>query len=157
VLYLESAPKINSGFNSLLPKKKALIICTHNSSRSQMSEGLLRHIYGMEYEVFSAGTHPSGVNPFAIQAMDLIGIDISGHSSDLIDRYLDQDIDIAVTVCDSAQESCPIFTDATKVVHNSFRDPSAVEGSDEEKLNAFVEVRNELEVWIREFFKPELV
>lgn len=110
----------------------------------------------MDYEVFSAGTHPGGVNPFAIQAMDLIGIDISEHSSDTIDIYLDQDIDIAVTVCDSAKESCPVFNAATKIVHHSFRDPSAVEGSDEEKLQAFVEVRNELEVWIRDLFKPSL-
>jgi len=121
-----------------------------------MGEGLLRHIYGMDYEVFSAGTHPGGVNPFAIQAMDAIGIDISEHSSDSIDDYLNQKIDIAVTVCDSAQETCPVFPSATEVVHHSFRDPSAVEGSDEEKLAAFVEIRTEIEEWMRSYFKPSV-
>ncbi len=135
-------------------KKSILIICTHNSSRSQMSEGLLRHHFGDHYEVYSAGTEPGGVNPFAVKAMALAGIDIGMQTSDHIDLFLDKDIDLAVTVCDSAKESCPIFPGDTKTIHHAFRDPSAVDASDEEKLAAFVEVRNELTDWIRDYFDP---
>ncbi len=121
----------------MLKKKRVLFICTHNSARSQMAEGLLRAMYRDKYEVFSAGTHPTFVNPYAIKAMEEIGIDISSHYSKSVNEFLDMEIDYVVTVCDSAKEECPYFPGGKYYVHRSFEDPSAVTGSSEEKLNAF--------------------
>lgn len=133
-----------------MEKKKILFICTQNSARSQMAEGLLRAMYGDRYEVFSAGTNPFRVNPFAIEAMKMIGIDISGHHSKSIDEFADTPIDYAVTVCDSAKETCPYFPSAKVLIHHSFSDPAAVNGSDEAILAEFERVRDEIRVWIKE-------
>lgn len=140
-----------------MEKKKVLFVCTQNSARSQMAEGLLRALYGDRYEVFSAGTNPFRVNPFAIEAMKKIGIDISGHRSKSIDEFRELDIDYAVTVCDSAKESCPYFPGAKVLLHHSFSDPAAVTGSDEVILAEFERVRDEIRSWIEEAISAELI
>ena len=122
-----------------------LILCTANSARSQMAEGLLRHLSGGAIEVYSAGAKPSSVNPFAIQAMRQRGIDISGQSSDSIKRYLDTPFDYVITVCDNAAENCPLFPGPAKRIHWSFADPAAVTGDDEAVASSFAEVRDGLE------------
>lgn len=131
-----------------------LFVCTHNSSRSQMAEGLLRARYGDKYEVHSAGTTPGGVNRFAVAVMDEVGIDISGHTSDSIDEYDDTPHDVVVTVCDDAAENCPYIPARKENLHRGFDDPSAVEGTDDEKRAAFRRVRDELAEWIDDTFGP---
>ncbi len=135
-----------------MEKQKVLFVCTHNSSRSQMAEGLLRTYYGDHYEVYSAGTQPSGVNPFAIEAMEDLGIDLSGHRSDHVDAYTDTPMDYVVTVCDSARESCPYLPARQQNIHHRFEDPSAVEGADAEKRAAFRRIRNEIRAWLDDTF-----
>ena len=122
-----------------------LILCTGNSARSQMAEGLLRTLAGGRMTVFSAGSQPSVVNPFAIQAMALRGIDISGQRSKHLNEYLSQPFDYVITVCDNAAETCPVFPGKATRIHWSFPDPAAVEGDDAVKLASFVQVRDDLE------------
>ena len=129
-----------------------LFVCTHNSSRSQMAEGLLRARYGDRYEVRSAGTNPSDVNPFAVAVMKEIGIDISDHTSDSVDPYSETAPDIVVTVCDDAAENCPYIPARKENLHRGFDDPSAVEGPDERKRAVFRRVRDELAEWIEATF-----
>lgn len=131
-----------------------LFVCTHNSARSQMAEGLLRDRYGDRYEVHSAGTNPGGVNPFAVEVMDEIGIDISDHTSDSIDAYTDTALDVVVTVCEDAAENCPYIPARKNNLHQGFDDPSAVMGTDEEKRAAFRRIRDDLVDWIDETFAP---
>lgn len=133
-----------------MEKKKILFICTQNSARSQMAEGLLRSMYGDRYEVFSAGAAPFRVNPFAIEAMRKDGFDISGHRSKSIDEFTDLEIDYAITVCDNARETCPYFPKAKVVIHHNFSDPAAVTGSDKIILSEFERVRDEIRIWIEE-------
>lgn len=135
-----------------MAKEKVLFVCTHNSSRSQMAEGLLRAHYGDRYEVFSAGTQPSGVNPFAVAAMRDLDIDLSAHRSEHIDAFAATPMDYVVTVCDSARESCPYFPAQRQNIHYSFEDPSAVVGPDAEKLAAFRRIRDEIKRWLDETF-----
>jgi arsenate reductase len=123
---------------------RVLILCTGNSARSQMAEGLLRHDGGAAFEVASAGTKPTHVRPEAIAAMREIGIDISGHRSKSVDEFVGQGFDFVITVCDSARESCPVFPATTRRIHWSLDDPAAVQGSDEERLAAFRRIRDEL-------------
>jgi arsenate reductase len=123
---------------------RVLILCTGNSARSQMAEGLLRALSRGALEVHSAGTKPSQVNPLAIEAMKESGIDISGHRSKSVQEFAAQRFDIVITVCDNARETCPIFPGAPGRIHWSFPDPAAVEGSHEEKLRAFRDVRDGL-------------
>lgn len=129
-----------------------LFVCTHNSSRSQMAEGLLRDRYGDRYEVRSAGTNPGGVNPFAAAVMEEVGIDISDHTSDSVDAYADTTHDIVVTVCDDAAENCPYIPAREQNLHQGFEDPSAVDGTDDEKRAAFRRIRDELADWIDQTF-----
>ncbi|GAK56650.1 arsenate reductase [Candidatus Vecturithrix granuli] len=128
-------------------KHTILFICTHNSARSQMAEGLVNHYFGDRWEAKSAGTEKTVVKPFAIQAMAEAGIDISHHTSKTIEAFKGQQFDVVVTVCDSAKESCPFFP-GKKVVHQSFVDPSNVVGTDEEKLAAFCRTRDEIKAWL---------
>ncbi len=123
-------------------KKRILILCTGNSARSQMAEGLLRHDAGDRYEVFSAGTRPSIVRPEAIAVMGELGIDLTGHRSKSVNEFEGQTFDTVLTVCDHARESCPYFPG--KMVHRSFDDPAAMEGSEEERLAGFRRVRDEI-------------
>jgi len=130
---------------------RVLILCTGNSARSQMAEGLLRHDGGAAFEVASAGTKPSHVRPEAIAAMHEIGIDISGHRSKSVDEFAGQGFDYVITVCDNAKENCPIFPSATKRIHWSLDDPAAVQGSEEQRLAEFRRVRDQLRSLLRQF------
>lgn len=125
-------------------KTKVLFLCTGNSARSQMAEGLLRHYAGDQYEVFSAGTNPAGLNPLAVQAMREIGIDISQQRSKNVAGFLGMTIPYVITVCDRAKESCPIFPGTFKFLHWSFDDPAEAQGTVEEKLVVFRRVRDEI-------------
>ncbi len=122
--------------------QRVLILCTGNSARSQMAEGWLRHLAGDRYAAFSAGTHPSVVNPLAIRAMQEVGIDISGQRSKSLTVYLDQPFDYVITVCDQAAEACPIFPGPAQRLHWSFPDPAAVTGTNDVRLAAFRVVRD---------------
>ncbi len=118
-----------------------------------MAEGLLKSLYGNKFEVVSAGTAPSRVNPHAIRVMEEIGIDISGHSSKNLEIFLGTSFDYVVTVCDNARETCPVFTGGNKYLHKGFRDPSKFRGKDEEILAGFREVRDEIKNWIETEFQ----
>ena len=152
-----------------MAKTRILFLCTHNSARSQMAEGLLRHIYGEKYEVFSAGTNPTKVHPLAIKVMAEIGVDISGQRSKSIEEFSNTEIDLAVTVCQSSKKTiCPLCSSPTimgrpeiinarlhKTKHyllHGFSDPSEVEGNEDEKLAAFRQIRDEIKKWIIEQF-----
>lgn len=138
-------------------KKRILFVCTQNSARSQMAEGLMRAMYGDRYEVFSAGTEPYRVNPFAIRAMDRAKIDIRSHRSKSIEEFDDQEMDYVVTVCDKAKENCPYFPGGKILLHHSFSDPAAAKGSDEEILAEFERVREEIKKWIEESVEQGLI
>ncbi len=129
-------------------RRRVLFLCTHNSSRSQMAEGLLRARGGERYEAFSAGTHPRSVHPLAIRAMAEVGIDLSeaaGYRAKSMDEFINQPpMDLVVTVCDEAAEECPFFPGARRQVHWGFPDPSKATGTEEERLAAFREVRDGL-------------
>ena len=131
-------------------RQRVLFLCTHNSARSQMAEGLLRHLAGDRFEVASAGTEATSVRPEAVEAMAELGVDISGQSSKTLERYLEEPFDHVVTVCDDANEACPVFPGAKSRLHWSFRDPSRAEGSEEERLQVFRTVRDEIQGRIRE-------
>ena len=133
-------------------RKKVLFICTHNSARSHMAEGLLKKLYGNRYEVCSAGTDPTEVNPLAVKAMAEVGIDISDHQSNSVEDFLDQEWDYVITVCDRANEACPFFPGGKEKIHRGFEDPAAVNGGNEEKMVAFRRVRDEIKGWIKETF-----
>jgi arsenate reductase len=130
-------------------KKTVLILCTGNSARSQMAEGLLRFDAGDRFEVASAGTRPSHVRPEAIAVMKEIGIDISGHRSKSVDEFAARDFDYVLTVCDDARETCPIYPGHGNRLHQSFEDPAALEGSQEMKLAAFRKVRDQIRQYLR--------
>ena len=125
-------------------RSRVLFLCTHNSARSQMAEGLLRCMAGDRFEAMSAGTEATRVRPLAIRAMGEIGIDISSQESKTLDRYLREPFDYVITVCDDANEACPFFPGATNRLHWSFEDPSRAEGSEEERLAVFRKVRDTL-------------
>lgn len=141
---------------------KILFICYHNSARSQMAEGLLRALHGDRYEVYSAGIDATKVDPRAVKAMNEIGIDISGQHSKRMDEYRGVLFDLAVTVCDKVKEACPICgislkapataPAAKKVIHKAFNDPAIAEGPEEEQLNVFRQVRDEIRSWIINMF-----
>jgi len=133
-------------------KKKVLFICTHNSARSQMAEGFLRTLYPDSYEAYSAGTEPSRVNPYAVQVMSEIGIDISSHRSKAVNEFLDKKVDCVVTVCDHAKQTCPFFPGGKETIHKGFEDPAAFNGSEDDKLAVFRRVRGEIRSWIEETF-----
>ena len=130
-------------------KLQVLILCTANSARSQMAEGLLRHLAGDSIAVYSAGAEPSQVNPYAIKAMRERGIDITDHSSDHLELYLECEFDYVITVCDNAAESCPVFPGPARRMHWSFTDPAAVAGDAETALGSFIAVRDGLEDRLR--------
>ena len=132
-----------------------LFVCTHNSARSQMAEGLLRDRYGDHYDVYSAGTERTHVRPLAIDVMDEIGIALSHHTSKTIDDLGDRTFDVVVTVCDDAREACPYLPAEKENLHRSFEDPSAAEGTEAERRAVFRRVRDELADWIDETFAPD--
>ena len=126
-----------------------LFLCTHNSARSQMAEGLLRHFAGDRFEVMSAGTEATHVRPLAVRAMDELGIDISGQDSKTLQRYLGEPFDYVITVCDEANEACPFFPGARQRLHWSLPDPAAAEAMEEERLEDFRSVRDRLREHIK--------
>jgi arsenate reductase (thioredoxin) len=134
-----------------MEKKRVLILCTGNSARSQMAEGLLRHDAGERFEVESAGTRPGIVRPEAIAVMRELGIDIAGHRSKHVEEFEEQRFDYVITVCDNARESCPVFFGEAKRLHQSFDDPAVVNSPEIEQLTLFRRVRDELRVYLAEF------
>jgi arsenate reductase len=130
---------------------RVLILCTGNSARSQMAEGLLRHSGGEKFEVASAGIDPSFVRPEAIEAMREIGIDISSHRSKSIDEFREQPFDYVITVCDNANQQCPMFPGASQRIHWSIKDPAAIEGDNKTRLDAFRQARDELQQRLNDF------
>ncbi len=135
-------------------KKTILFLCTHNSARSQLAEGLTNHYYGDLWHAESAGTEKTRVKPWAIEAMKRDGIDISNHTSKTVEEFRGKEFDVVVTVCDSARETCPFFP-GKKVVHRSFEDPSNTEGDDEVKTEAFCKTRDEIKEWLDEFLPSQ--
>jgi arsenate reductase len=133
-------------------RKRVLILCTGNSARSQMAEGLLRHDGGDRFEVESAGVNPSQVRPEAVEAMRAIGIDISGHRSKSAEEFVGQDFDYIITVCDNARETCPFFPGQAERIHQSFEDPPAPGAADHDSTMAiFRRVRDEIRAWMADF------
>lgn len=136
-------------------KRRILVLCTGNSARSQMAEGLLRHDFGDRIEASSAGTHPSVVRPEAIAVMQEIGIDISSQHSKHVDRFTGHSFDDVVTVCSAAEARCPVFPGQVRRHHRDFDDPVADRGSNERRLEAFRRVRDELRAWLAEIVETE--
>jgi arsenate reductase len=135
--------------------KKVLFICTHNSARSQMAEGLINHDLTGKVQAFSAGTEPSFVHPLAIAAMKEVGIDISRHRSKSMDEFVEEKFDFVITLCDHAAESCPIFFGGVQRIHMGFPNPAAVSGSQEERLGAFRKVRDQIRTQLVEFLSDK--
>jgi arsenate reductase len=133
-------------------RKKVLFVCTNNSARSQIAEGFLNTLYPDRYEAYSAGTEPTVVNPYAIQVMKEVGIDISSHRSKGVREFLCMDIDYVITVCDYARQTCPLFTGGKEVIHKGFEDPAAFNGGEDDKLAVFRRLRDEILSWIKERF-----
>jgi len=136
-------------------KQKVLFLCTGNSCRSQMAEGWLRHLAGDRFEVVSAGTHPVGLNPYAVTVMAEAQVDISNHMSERLEPYLDQSFDYVITVCDRAQETCPVFPSASSMLHWNFEDPARAKGTYEQQLIVFRRIRDEIAERIRSFIQDE--
>ncbi len=132
-------------------KKRVLILCTGNSARSQMAEGLLRHLAGDRFEVFSAGTRPAGLHPLSVEVLREVGIDISDHRSKSVDEFAGQPFDCVITVCDNARESCPVFPGAGRLIHHSFPDPAAYTGC--RQSAAFRQVRDLIRSWLEQFVR----
>ena len=127
-----------------MSKHRVLFLCTHNSARSQMAEGFLRSLAGDRFEVASAGTRATRVHPLAIRAMADVGIDLSGHASKVADELVGQPWDYVITVCDAANEACPLFPEKSSRLHWSFEDPSQATGSDHQRLEVFRRVRDQI-------------
>jgi len=135
-------------------KKRVLFLCTGNSARSQMAEGLVNHFLSDEWEALSAGTEPSGyVHPLAVKAMAELGIDISDHRSKSTDEFRDADLDLVITVCDHAAENCPAWLGEGHVEHMGYPDPAAAEGSQEARLAVFREVRDGIKERILDYLR----
>lgn len=139
-----------------LKKKRALFLCTHNSCRSQMAEGLVKHDLGEQIEAFSAGTEATRVNPLAAKVMAELGIDLSGQRSKILDEFAGQPFDYVITLCGDANEKCPLFFGGVKRLHMGFDDPSRLSGSEEEVLPEYRRVRDEIRRTLNDFFSKEL-
>ena len=139
-----------------MTKKRILVLCTGNSARSQMGEGLFRAEARDRVEVFSAGTKPGFVRPEAIAVMKEIGIDISGHRSKPVDEFLGQPFDYVVTVCDNARDDCPVFPGGAERIHWSLEDPAAVAGSEAERLSAFRRIRDRIHARVKAFLRDRM-
>jgi arsenate reductase len=133
-------------------KQRILFLCTHNSCRSQMAEGVVNHFLGDRFQAFSAGTEATQVNPLAIRVLAELGIDISGQRSKTIDEFASQSFDHVVTLCDDANDKCPLFFGGVRRVHKSFEDPSRLSGCEEDVLPEFRRVRNEIKGWVMKYF-----
>ena len=136
--------------------KKVLILCTGNSCRSQMGDGWLKHLAGDRIEVYSAGTHPEPVNPYAVKVMKSSGIDISNYNSNLIDDYIDEAFDFVITVCDNAKERCPHFPNSSIKIHHSFIDPASAKGTDAEITLVYETVRDQIRDFLIKFIDQNI-
>jgi arsenate reductase len=136
--------------------KKVLFLCTGNSCRSQMADGLVNYDFAGRLEAFSAGTEPHGLNPKAVRVMAEIGIDISGNTSDHLSKYEGEPFDYVITLCGDANEKCPLFFGGVKRLHMGFEDPPKATGTEEEIMNVYRRVRDEIRQQMREFFEKEL-
>lgn len=136
--------------------KNVLFLCTGNSCRSQMADGIINHDFAGEIRAFSAGTEPHGLNPRAVEVMAEIGIDISANSSDHISRYEGQPFDYVMTLCGDANDKCPLFFGGVKRVHIGFDDPPKATGTDDQVMNVYRRVRDEIRSQLGEFFRREL-
>jgi len=132
-------------------KIRVLFLCTGNSARSIMGATLLQQLGGDAFEVFSAGTHPKGVNPFTVCVLEPLGIDMSEERSKNVSEFAERSFDYVITVCDSAAEECPVFPGAPRRIHWSFADPAAVEGTGDEKLRAFQRTAREMKTRLGTF------
>lgn len=137
----------------MTPPRRVLILCTSNACRSQMAEGLWRHLGGDDWRVFSAGLRPTRVHPLAIRVMDEIGIDIRSQRSEPIELYREQPFDLLVTVCDSAERQCPTLPHVTTKLHWPFPDPDAATGSEEQRLRVFRDVRDQIAWQVKSFLQ----
>ncbi len=135
---------------------KILVLCTGNSCRSQMAEGFLKKYLGNKGLVYSAGVEAHGMNPYAMQVMDEAGCSIRNQVSEKMDKYLHVEFDYVITVCDNAKEHCPYFPGNVKRVHQSFNDPANAKGTEEEKLIIYRKVRDEIDVYCKNFIKEAL-
>lgn len=137
--------------------KNILVLCTGNACRSQMAHGYLAHFGGSDVTIYSAGIETHGVNPTAIQVMQEDGIDISSHTSNNVDEYTALDMDMVITVCDNAQENCPYFPGKVQRFHQSFTDPGKATGTEEEILNEFRSVRDQIKAYSERFISNEVL
>lgn len=135
-----------------MANKNVLFICVHNSARSQMAEGLFRHYFGEKCNVYSAGSDPRGIHHMSVQVMAEIEIDISKHKSKSLKEFEGYEMDYVVTVCGDSNVTCPFFAGGKEYIHQSFEDPSALEGTEEEKIEKFRAVRDELKRWLGQFY-----
>lgn len=133
-------------------KEKVLFLCNQNSARSQMAEGLLKSLYGENFEVYSAGSNPVNVNHYAVKVLEEVGVDISGNHSKGLKEFEGFKFDYVITVCGGEGEVCPFFPGGKNYIHKSFQDPAAVEGTDQEKTDAFRKIRDEINEWIKKTF-----
>ncbi len=138
-----------------MAKKRVLVLCTGNSARSQMGEGLFRAEGGDAFEVFSAGVRPTFVRPEAVAVMKEIGIDISGSRAKSVDEFAGQSFDYVVTVCDNARDHCPVFFDGGVRLHWSFDDPAAIQGTEEQRLTAFRRIRDQIRNRVQTFVRDQ--
>ena len=136
-------------------KPKVMFLCSGNSARSQMAEGWLRHLAGDRFDVVSAGTEPSSVNPLAVAVMRERGVDISAQTSKAVGQFLGDSFAYLITVCDNAREKCPIFPGAVKRIHWPLDDPAAAAGSDAERRAVFRRVRDEIETRMRAWLQEQ--
>jgi arsenate reductase len=136
-------------------KMKILFLCVNNSVRSQMAEGLMRKLYGDRFDVYSAGSRATAVNPYAVRVMEEIGADISGQRSKSVEEYIGQDMDYVVTLCDDPGGTCPVFPGGGRRLHRPFTDPARYSGNEREMLGIFRRVRNEIDDWLQETFAGE--
>lgn len=139
---------------TLSERRTVLFVCTHNSARSQLAEAILRKKYGDYYRVFSAGTTPTTLNIYIKSILAEMGNDWSKYKSKSVNEFLDQKIDLVVTVCDSAKEKCPFFPGAKQYLHKNFEDPSTFTGTNEEILKSVRWIRDEISDWIEQEFNP---
>lgn len=140
-----------------MEKQRVLFMCIHNSARSQMAEGLFRHLYGDSFDVYSAGSKPQTVDPLAIKCMEEIEIDISNHRSKSLKEFEGQEFDYVITVCGNQYNACPFFVGGKKYFKQPFEDPSAFEGTEKEKLELFRNIRNELKEWIDDLYYSYMI
>jgi arsenate reductase len=139
----------------VVQKKVVLFVCTHNSARSQLAEAILRQKYHKFYQVFSAGTQPTDINPYILQILIDMGIDTSKLESKHVNMFLGKEIDFVVTVCNSAQETCPFFPNAKQYLHKNFDDPNSFTGTAENIFKEVNRVKKEIADWIEEEFAPK--